>query len=328
MTRSGTTRRAKGRTRIREARSILEQLGMPREQRNDRSALTLLALVGLTPRRKWTSIERPLIGITQMMDFFAKHYGVQYAPNTRETVRRQTVHQFVDAGLILCNPDRPDRPINSPKWCYQITDQVHELLRTFGTAGWKRALGAYLDEAGSLAEEYAQRRVMRRIPVKLPSGKTLRLSPGGQNVLVKRIIEQFLPRFTPRAELVYVGDAKAKRALFDERRLTELGIAVDAHGKFPDVVVYFSEKNWLLLIEAVTSHGPVNPKRHRELKTLFRKSRAGLVFVTAFLDRKALSSYLPEISWETEVWVADAPDHMIHFDGERFLGPFEAVKPE
>ena len=328
MTRSGTRRRAKGRTRIREARSVLEQLGMPREQQNDRSALTLLALVELTPSRKWCSAKRPLIGITQMMDFFSEHDGVQYAPNTRETVRRQTVHQFVDAGLILSNPDRPDRPINSPKWCYQITEQAHELLRTFGAAAWERTLRAYLDEAGSLAEEYAQRRVMRRLPVKLASGETLRLSPGGQNVLVKRVIEEFLPRFTPKAELIYVGDAKAKWALFDERRLAELGITVDSHGKFSDVVVYFSEKNWLLLIEAVTSHGPVNPKRHRELKRLFGKSRAGLVFVTAFPDRKALSSYLPDISWETEVWVAEAPDHMIHFDGERFLGPFETAKVE
>ena len=90
----------------------------------------------------------------------------------------------------------------------------------------------------------------------------------------------------------------------------------------PDVVVYFPDKNWLVLIEAVTSHGPVNPKRLTELKTLFAGSEAGMVFVTAFLNRRGLHKYLGDVAWETEVWVADSPDHMIHFNGERFLGPY------
>lgn len=90
----------------------------------------------------------------------------------------------------------------------------------------------------------------------------------------------------------------------------------------PDVVIHFTGKNWLVLIEAVTSHGPVNPKRLSELKALFASSKTGLVFVTAFLTRKSLLKYLGEIAWETEVWVADAPGHLIHFNGERFLGPY------
>jgi hypothetical protein len=90
----------------------------------------------------------------------------------------------------------------------------------------------------------------------------------------------------------------------------------------PDVVVFHRSKGWLVLIEAVTSHGPVNPKRHHELQELFANSRVGLVFVTAFLDRKGLNKYLGDIAWETEVWVAESPTHLIHFNGERFLGPY------
>ena len=91
----------------------------------------------------------------------------------------------------------------------------------------------------------------------------------------------------------------------------------------PDVVVHHVEKNWLVLIEAVTSHGPVNPKRRQELKELFSGSKIGLVFVTAFLERKAMIKYLNDISWETEVWLAESPTHLIHFNGERFLGPYD-----
>ncbi len=70
-------------------------------------------------------------------------------------------------------------------------------------------------------------------------------------------------------------------------------------------------------------HGPVNVLRHNQLKDLFVGSTAGLVFVTAFLHRAAMRGYLPEIAWETEVRIADAPEHLVHFNGERFLGPYE-----
>jgi hypothetical protein len=163
---------------------------------------------------------------------------------------------------------------------------------------------------------------MKRIPVEIAPGQKIMLSPGGQNVLVERIIKDFCEVFTSGGTMVYVGDTDEKWAYFDEDLLAKLGVIVESHGKMPDVVVYIKGKKWLVLIEAVTSHGPVNPKRHGELKKLFKHSKAGLVYVTAFLDRRAMMKYLNEISWETEVWCADSPTHLIHFNGERFLGPY------
>jgi len=163
---------------------------------------------------------------------------------------------------------------------------------------------------------------MTRIPVTLASGKIIMLSPGGQNILVKQILDEFVDRFTPAGKLLYVGDTDEKFAYFDAEGLADLGVKIELHGKIPDVIVHHTAKDWLVLIEAVTSHGPIDPKRRAELKRLFGKSRAGLVFVTAFLTRKAMIEYLDAISWETEVWVAESPTHMIHFNGERFLGPY------
>jgi hypothetical protein len=196
------------------------------------------------------------------------------------------------------------------------------VIRTFGTTKWVEALRRYLVDVRTLAQRYAQARSMRRIPLVLAAGVTIELSPGGQNALVRKVIDEFCPRFTPGARPLYVGDTKQKWAYFNEHGLGALGVVVEEHGKMPDVVVHYTDKNWLVVIEAVTSHGPVNPKRLAELKTLFAGSKAGLVFVTAFLDRRGLLKYLSEIAWETEVWVADAPGHMIHFNGERFLGPY------
>lgn len=311
----------RAREKVEESLEILKALGLPRGQQNERSALVLLSLLGLEPNTSWAHAANAMIGVTPIMTFIAKHYGRQYAPNTRETIRRQTIHQFEDAGLIVANPDDPSRAVNSPKAVYQIEASAFELLRTFGTKEWDKALRAYLTSVETLTTRYAREREMRYIPLTLASGRTISLSPGGQNVLIKQIIEEFCARFTPGAKPVYVGDTGEKWTYFDEELLRRLGVVVDSHGKMPDVVVYYEKKRWLVLIEAVTSHGPIDAKRRSELEALFKQSKAGLVFVTAFLTRRAMVKYLNDISWETEVWVAESPTHLIHFNGERFLGP-------
>ena len=187
---------------------------------------------------------------------------------------------------------------------------------------WEQSIKTYLSSVETLKKKYAQERELTRIPVNIARGKTITLSPGGQNILVEKIIDEFCSRFTPGGIMAYVGDTGEKFAYIDKDLLESLGIEIEEHGKMPDVVVYHKGKNWLVLIEAVTSHGPVNPKRRSELKRLFKGSKAGLVYVTAFLDRKSMLKYLDDISSETEVWVAESPDHLIHFNGERFLGPY------
>ena len=308
---------------VREALDILQALGLPRGQRNERSALTLLALLDLKPDNPWENAQQPLMGITPIMDFCREHYGRAYAPNTRESIRRQTMHQFMEAGLAVANPDQPDRAVNSPKWVYQVEPNALELLKAFGKPEWKEMLQEYLGKQQSLAEKYAGEREMQMIPLLINEGKELSLTPGEHSLLIKQIVEEFGPRYAPGAEVLYVGDTGAKMGHFDEARFKELGLTFDSHGKFPDVVLYFADKNWLLLIESVTSHGPVDAKRHAELSALFEDSTAGLVFVTAFSDRATMGKYIAAISWETEVWVAEAPTHLIHFDGEKFLGPYE-----
>ncbi|BBW34704.1 BsuBI/PstI restriction endonuclease C-terminus [Enterobacter hormaechei] len=173
----------------------------------------------------------------------------------------------------------------------------------------------------TLVEQYAMARKMEMVPLKLNDGTELELSPGAHSQLIKDIIVEFGPRFAPEAEVIYIGDTGAKEDHFRKDRLAELGVSVDRKGKLPDVVLYWQKRNWLLLIESVTSHGPVDGKRHGELAKLFASAKPGLVYVTAFPDRKVMAKYLMELSWETEVWVADAPTHMIHLNGDRFLGP-------
>lgn len=309
---------------IEDALQVILSLGLPKAQHNERSALCLLAILNLTPGKTWRQASNPLIGITPIMDWIRKQYEKDYAPNTRETIRRQTMHQFCDAGLALYNPDCPTRPVNSPKAVYQVEPSALELLRTFGTPTWHDALAGYMVERETLIARYAREREQNMIPVEIAPGQKINLSPGEHSELIRDIIERFAPRFAPGSVLVYAGDTGDKMGYFDATLLGELGVEVDSHGKMPDVVLYFAERNWLLLVESVTSHGPVDGKRHEELAKLFKGSTAGLVYVTAFPNRAVMGRYLGVVAWETEVWVADAPTHLIHFNGVRFLGPYDS----
>ena len=204
---------------IKGALQVLEALGLPRQQRNERSALCLLALLNLTPEKMWAQAENTLIGITPMMEFSRKYYGKDYAPNTRETFRRQTIHQFVQAGIAVMNPDKPDRPVNSPKTVYQISPETLALLKTFGAKKWEPSLKHYLSTNKTLSQIYAKERMQKLIPVLIAPGKEIKISHGEHSELIKAVVEDFAPRFAPGAVLVYVGDTGEKWGYFDKKLL-------------------------------------------------------------------------------------------------------------
>jgi type II restriction enzyme len=309
--------------RVAEAQRALALLNFDRERTNERSALVLLALLELRPSTPWAKAGNPRLRTVELMAWLRDRYGRDYKPNTRETIRRQTLHQFIEAGLVLLNPDAPDRPVNSPNSCYQVAPRALELLSAFGTKSFDRELVAYLSEAPGLRAQFERARLQRQIPVTLPGGGAIALTPGGQNQLLKEAIQEFCPRFTPGAQVLYVGDAGRQDAIFEEKILGSLGVTLDKHGKLPDLIVYLTDREWLVLIEAAASHGPVDGKRRNELERLFEGTSAGLVYVSCFPSRDEMRKYLGEIAWETEVWCADNPSHLIHFNGERFLGPYD-----
>ena len=265
-----------------------------------------------------------MIGITPIMDWARAHYDKDYAPNTRETVRRQSMHQFVQAGIAIYNPDKQSRPVNSPHAVYQLSPELLEVLQAYGTSEYQVNLEEYLSIHQTLAAMYAREREMAMVPLKVKEGVEIALSAGNHSLLIKAVVEEFAPRFVFGGRLVYVGDTGDKYGYFDVDLLAALGVVLDNHGKLPDVVIYSETHNWLFLIESVTSHGPVDSKRHTELEELFGCCSAGRVYVSAFPNRKIFVKYLESIAWETEVWIADAQTHMVHFNGPRFLGPYKA----
>ena len=309
-------------SKIEEAQEMLKALGLPPAQYNEMAALTLLAVCNIKEQDNWKDATKQSMGVSKdIMSFVNEHYGKTYAPNTRETFRRQVLHQFVQARIVDYNPDDPKLPVNSPKAHYALTDEVLEVIKSYKTKNWKKASSHFIAEVGTLSDAYLKERELNQIPVTLQDGKTIKLSAGKHNEVQGAIVEQFAPRFANGGVLLYLGDTAKKDLYADEQGLKDLGIPIDQHSKLPDVVIFDSKRNWLFLIEAVTSHGPVSPKRLLELEDFLKDCKVGKVYVTAFPDMSEFKKHSNNIAWETEVWLMELPDHMIHFNGDRFMGP-------
>jgi len=310
-------------SKVDEASEILASLGLPRAQQNERSALTLLALANVGPDDSWKNARQPLLRIWDIMGFMREQYYKDYAANSRETIRRHTIHQFEQARIVDRNPDDPTRPTNSGKTVYALTDKIAALLRLYGKPQFKKAVTGFIKEFGSLQAAYKSSRARHRVPLEIADRAKVYLSPGKHNQLQVAIIKEFGPRFAPGATVLYVGDTALKHVVCEAKQLAELNILITEHDKMPDIVLYGKDCDWLYLIEAVTTHGPVSPKRHREIEQMLANCSAERVYVTAFLDMRTFRKYAGDIAWETEVWIAENPDHMIHFNGPKFLGPYK-----
>ena len=315
-------------SKIAEAQEILKALGLPEQQQNEMSALTLLALCGIREDDEWSDAKRESKGISNdIMVFVNENYKQEspYAPNTRETFRRHVLHQFVQAGIARYNPDNPELPVNSPKAHYALTDETVDVIRAFGTEAWNDRLQMFAEGVAALRDRYADERNMRRIPL-VVDGEELRLSPGAHNQLQAEVVNEFAPRFAPGGKLLYMGDTEDKDLYVKEDALSSLRLPVTEHSKLPDIIISDDRRGWLFLIEVVTSHGPISAKRLIELEEFTKDCPYGIVHVTAFPDNKEFRKHVGDIAWETEVWLADAPEHMIHFNGDRFIGPRKGVE--
>lgn len=310
-------------SKIAEAQEILKALGLPSAQQNDMSALTLLALCSIKEDTPWADATRTSQHITkEIMAFVNENYKADapYAPNTRETFRRQVLHQFIQAGVANYNPDDPSLPVNSPKAHYAITEEALEVAKSYGTKNWDSRTQQFALEYEILRDRYAAERDMHRIPL-IIDGNEYYLSPGVHNEVQAAVVEEFAPRFAPGGKLLYIGDTEDKDLYVNAAELEALSLPITEHSNLPDIVISDEKRGWLFLVEVATSHGPVSAKRVIELEEFTKNCPFGIVYVTAFPNAREFKKHVDEIAWETEVWLSDTPDHMIHFNGDRFIGP-------
>ncbi len=302
--------------KIEEAREFLKIVGMPKAQQADICCYVVLAMAGIKPDMSWSEATNEWIRIHDIIQFVNAFYSMSYAENSRETFRKQALHRFRTAALIEDN----GKATNSPNYRYRLTEETVQMLRTMQTPAWKVSISRFLYYHEKLIDMYASKKKMTMMPVNI-NGRDFKFSAGKHNELQKAIIEEFAPRFAPNSECLYVGDTIEKDLVKNVDKLKELGFEITLHDKMPDVVLYREDKNWIYFVESVTSVGPMDPKRILEITEMTKDVTAGKIFVTAFLDFKTYKRFAEELAWETEVWIAEMPEHMIHLNGDRFMGP-------
>lgn len=302
--------------KIEETREFLQTIGMPKAQQADICCYVILAMAGVKPDMSWSEATNEWIRIHDIIQFVNTFYDVRYAENSRETFRKQALHRFRTAALIEDN----GKATNSPNYRYRLTEETVQILRTMQTSAWNASINRFLCYHEKLIDIYASKKKMTMMPVNI-NGENLKFSAGKHNELQKAILEEFAPRFAPNSECLYVGDTIEKDLVKNVEKLKELGFEITLHDKMPDVVLYREDKNWIYFVESVTSVGPMDSKRILEIAEMTKNVTEGKIFVTAFLDFKTYKKFAEELAWETEVWIAELPEHMIHLNGDKFMGP-------
>ncbi|HOU69563.1 MAG TPA: BsuBI/PstI family type II restriction endonuclease [Paludibacteraceae bacterium] len=297
-------------------KELLAEIGLPARQQSDLCALTMLAMSAIKKKSSWNSASNEWINIHNVIQFISNNYGITYAENSRETFRKQALHHFRTAAIIEDN----GTATNSPNYCYRLTAEFLNLICSINSSDFKNKIQKFKENHESLAEIYRSKKKLTKLPVKI-NNKDFTFSTGAHNRLQKAIIEEFAPRFAPNSECLYIGDTIKKDLVKETDLLSKLGFDITLHDKMPDVILYREDKDGLYFIEAVDSVGPMSSERIRDIKEMTKNVKLGMIFITAFLDFSKYKKISNQLAWDTEVWIAEMPDHMIHLNGDKFLGP-------
>lgn len=316
---------------IKIATEILTAVGFPiREltpRRSERVAMVLLATANIHSLSKINqpkTIDDSVVMKTRdIINFMNSHFGENISSGSYDDIRRKDLKLLILGSIVKRTNENLAH--NDSSRGYALNHSAAPLFQSYGTESWEQEVSKFIEIHGSVANLLDRTRDIVKIPITIES-KTLEFSNGEHNVLQKAIVEEFLPLYGYGAEVLYIGDTADKYLHLNQRKLDELGFFKLDHGELPDVVAYSENKNWLYLIEAVHSSGPISENRLLELKKLTNNCKADIVYVTAFLDRTTFRTWVKDIAWETEVWIADNPTHLIHFNGDKFMGPYKKVE--
>ncbi|NEQ81667.1 MAG: restriction endonuclease [Moorea sp. SIO2I5] len=318
---------------INEALYIISKLGVPLEGLSqrclERIAMAFLAVANVKSSSDWANVKgydgSHSLRTREIINYWNSHFYENISDSSYDDIRRKDLKLLVLSGIIISSAGNPNAARNDSRRSFALSTEYAPLIKGFKVNSWETDIEDFLANKVTLKEKLSSKRNVTLIPISFPSGRRYEFSPGKHNQLQKAVIEEFLPRYGYGAEVLYIGDTANKFLHLEKERLEELNFFELSHGELPDIVAYSKQKNWLYLIEAVYSSGAISPVRLLELKKLTEQCTVDSIFVTAFLDRNTFRQFAPDIAWETEVWIADAPDHLIHFNGDKFLGPYSGI---
>jgi hypothetical protein len=315
-----------------EAIEMIVAFGVPltglTQRRKVKMAKAFLAVAAMKPGQKWAAVKSNDDGhrlrSREVIKWMNAHLSENISDGSYDDIRRKDLVLLVEAGIVIGAAQRENAKTNDGTRANALQPAFANVMRLYGEPEWRIALADVMKGRKKLIETLARKRGLARIPIQI-GNKEFSLSPGNHNLVQKAVIEKFLPLFGYGAEALYLGDTENKNLFYAPDKLKAFGFFELAHDKLPDVVAYRKKKNWLFLIEAVDTSNPITELRKEKFDALTKNCKPAIVYVTAFADRATFRKFSKDVAWETEVWIAESPDHMVHFNGDKFLGPYKKV---
>ncbi len=308
---------------------ILECVGVPlgdlTPRRLEKMAMSFLALCSMTIDKSWAESasvsEGHILRTRQIISYINSHFEEKISSGSYDDIRRKDLIRLTGMGLVVKSANNPEADTNDGTRGYGVESKFSSLIRTYGTKQWDEQLESFEIDEDYIAK-FNSDRTLEKLTVTLEPGVQINLDPGPHNLIQKAIVEEFLPRFGYDAKVLYISDTSEKKMHNYTDSMVSLGLNIEDRGMLPDIVAFSERKQWLYLIEAVHSSNPLNAERCIELqRTVLKSCPHDVIFVTAFLTKTDFAKWSFQIAWETEVWLAETPDHMIHFNGDKFFGP-------
>lgn len=317
-------------TLIREALFIIDQLGIPLEgltgRDKEKLAMALLAAGDVKTSKEWRKVKSTNSGYSittkQCVEFYNTYLEENMSKGSYDYVLRDGFSKLLIGGIV--ERSKPESNLSDATRGYRISTEYARIISKFGQKDWEKQVEIFNKTHKTYRERLAQTRNIPMINVKMPDGKEFQLKDGEHNLIQQQVITEFLPRFgCYGATLLYCGDSDNKYGVINEKeKLAELGIKDLSQGKLPDIVAYSAEKDWIYLIEAYHTSNPITAERKYELEQMMGECADKCIYITAFESNDAFRSCKEDLAWETEVWIVTNPDHMIHRNGFRFIGPY------
>lgn len=286
-----------------------------------------VAVAEMNDNRKWRNASEDYHGTHHIVKYINENFpnkagldNAPYAENSRETFRKYNIKPWITAGIL---EPKAGLSTNDKDNSYRFTSYFAALIRTYGTEQWEEKLSDYMSTYQSYREYLKQTKSVERNYRAEYNGINIELKKSPHNKLQLQILKELLPLISEgKPELLYIGDAVDRDLWQKDDRLKELGIYVlSGSGNLPDIIAYDSVNKRILFIEAFHSTGPFTIDRVNTIRNLCKcEPGTEAAFITAFdTTAKMLKNY-KNVAWETDIWTAEEPTHLLHKNGDKFMG--------
>lgn len=295
---------------------ILERLNFPKRHISEQTAICIMALADKTERTGLLSGHRSLSDgarIHDILNFARDVIKKRVAENTRESYRKTSLAPMMSFGVIVRHQLSP----RDPNTYYRLHPDFARILSESDNKERDKLISGFQAQHKIKERAVKSELLKGNVLIEIGDKKTFSLSPGAHSLLEKSIVEIFGHAFLRDPQVVYLGDANPKRSYQNRIVMRRLNFPINIALPLPDVILFSAEESRLVIVEAVSTSGPVNSIRLEQLQKFTkgpRKLGYRISYISAFPSRSIFRKFVEEIAWGSSVWIENEPHNIVHFE--------------